>query len=339
MSRRLIIASLGLLLIAGRASADGPGTGGAQFLTIEQGARALGMGGAFTSVSDDANSLWWNPAGLSRSAYSEVTLSHTAYLDNVATEYVGFIRPYAPVHGTLGASLMYLNVPGIDGTDANGNPSGSLKTNAYIGTVSYGLSISTGLTFGVTAKYLSENLGGVSGTGFAADLGVQYWGDSYGVAAVIQNFGPSFKLGGSSDPLPRDLRFGAYYKPHKSLLLSFDEEKPYNDTARAHLGGEWAVLEAVRLRAGFEQVPNVAGAGVTAGIGVAGAFGGGKEKSKESSDVDAFKPFWERMSAAPGQDFKAAVKNGAVIVGLDYAFVSYGSSLSDVQRVTLTVRF
>jgi hypothetical protein len=34
------------------------------------------------------------------------------------------------------------------------------------------------------------------------------------------------------------------------------------------------------------------------------------------------------------------VKKGAVIVGIDYAFVSYGgSSLGNVQRITLTARF
>jgi hypothetical protein len=338
MSRRFLLAALALALTAGPAAATDPGTAGANFLTIEQGARPLGMGGAFSAMADDANALWWNPAGLARSPFSEVTLTHTVYLDNVATDYVGFVRPYAPVHGTLGASLLYLSVPGIDGTDALGNPTGSLKSNGYIATVSYGLAVSSGLTVGVTGKYISQNLGGTSGSGVAADIGAQYWADDYGAAVVIQNLGPSFKIGDTSDPLPRDLRVGAFYKPRKTLILAFDEEKPYNDTARAHLGGEWLATQVFRLRAGFQQVPNVSGAGFTVGLGLAGAFGGGL-KSEQSEEADSFKPFWERMSPAGGDDFKTAVRKGAYILGLDYAFVSYGSSLSDVHRITLTARF
>jgi hypothetical protein len=33
------------------------------------GVRALGMGGAFTAVADDATATWWNPAGLAGGAY------------------------------------------------------------------------------------------------------------------------------------------------------------------------------------------------------------------------------------------------------------------------------
>ena len=36
----------------------------AEFLSVPVGARAVGMGGAFTAVSDDATSPWWNPAGM-----------------------------------------------------------------------------------------------------------------------------------------------------------------------------------------------------------------------------------------------------------------------------------
>ena len=333
MSRRLLLAVLAVGLAPGSAGAEAVGTSGAQILTIEQGARGLGMGGAFISVADDSNALWWNPAGIAHAQYREATLSHTAYLDNIATEYFGYIHPVAQLHGVLGFSLTYLSIPGIDGTDASGNPTGSLKANGYVGSISYGLSVSSNLTVGVTGKYFSQTLGPNSGSDFAVDLGAQYWNDNYGVAVVAQNLGPSFSIGGVSDPLPRDLRAGAFYKPRSFFLISFDEEQPYNETAIAHLGGEWTVTQGIRLRAGFQQTPGIAGAGVTAGIGLAGVFGG---NAKDGSESDAFKPFWERMS---NQDFKSSLATGGYVVGLDYAFVSYGSSLNDVQRISLFARF
>ena len=39
-------------------------TAGASFLKFGMGARAVGMGEAFTSISGDISSVYWNPAGL-----------------------------------------------------------------------------------------------------------------------------------------------------------------------------------------------------------------------------------------------------------------------------------
>ncbi len=44
---------------------DKTGTTAAKFLSIDIGARAVGMGGAFTSIANDATAMYWNPAGLS----------------------------------------------------------------------------------------------------------------------------------------------------------------------------------------------------------------------------------------------------------------------------------
>jgi hypothetical protein len=40
------------------------------------GVRALGMGGAFTAVADDATSTWWNPAGLASGAFFSAILEY-----------------------------------------------------------------------------------------------------------------------------------------------------------------------------------------------------------------------------------------------------------------------
>ena len=55
-----------------------PSTAGAQpFETV--GVRALGMGGAFVAVADDATAVWWNPAGLATGGIFSMTIEHDTF--------------------------------------------------------------------------------------------------------------------------------------------------------------------------------------------------------------------------------------------------------------------
>lgn len=350
MKRGLLIAVLGFSTAAARAGSVNTGTSGAQLLSVEQGARGLGMGGAFSAAADDASSLWWNPAGLARAHLKEVIVSHTAYLDNVATEYAGFVLPYAPAHGAFGASFLYMNIPGIDGYDAAGNATGKLSAGGYVGTLSYGAQVTPNMTAGASAKLLSQKYGAASGSGFAGDIGAQYRDGVLGLGLVAQNLGPSFKTGSSSDPLPRTIRGGAFYLPTDHLLLSLEEEGPRSDSARAHAGAEWAFAEGLRLRGGFQQTPNSgSGAGFTVGFGIALAYDPlarpepakpATASSSPVSNLSPYTPLWENLGGMGSNSFalKNAAKPGAYLISLDYAFVSNGD-LSDVHRISLNVRF
>ena len=47
-----------------------------EFLKIPVGARAVGMGGAFSAIADDATAPFWNPAGMVYLPYKEGFLQH-----------------------------------------------------------------------------------------------------------------------------------------------------------------------------------------------------------------------------------------------------------------------
>lgn len=59
LSSMFILASVVCLLTSGVFA--GTGTSSAEFLTIGIGARAIGMGGAFTGLADDVSAGYWNP--------------------------------------------------------------------------------------------------------------------------------------------------------------------------------------------------------------------------------------------------------------------------------------
>jgi hypothetical protein len=342
-----VAAVLALGVAASSASAANVGVSGAQILSVEQGSRGVGMGDAYVSVVDDVDSLWWNPAGLARDTFSEATLTHTVFLQNTATDYLGFIRPVPQLNGTLGASLTYLSIPGVQGFDSSGNPTSNLSAYGYVGTISYGSQPIDGFTFGATGKYITQTYASETGSGFAADLGAQYWQDNWGLAAVIQNIGPSYSIGGVSDPLPRDIRVGGYYKVLSDrVTLSLDEELPYDQNGLAHVGAEWRLSQGVQLRLGVEQTSSEGpGAGVTAGFSIATAVGGKpaaaapRDRSatgKSYEDMDAMRSIWDHLGG--GEDFHKAVQDGAYIVGIDYAFTTLGT-IGEENRISLTVRF
>ncbi|MBN1638193.1 MAG: UPF0164 family protein, partial [Ignavibacteriales bacterium] len=57
------------------------GTTAANFLKIGAGARAIGMGGAYTALSDDIYSVYYNPAGIARTeGTGQVSFNHAEWL-------------------------------------------------------------------------------------------------------------------------------------------------------------------------------------------------------------------------------------------------------------------
>jgi hypothetical protein len=56
------------------------GSAGLQFLKVGVGARETAMGEAVTSIVNDANSVFWNPAGIAYLEKREVSFSHNQWL-------------------------------------------------------------------------------------------------------------------------------------------------------------------------------------------------------------------------------------------------------------------
>jgi len=83
-----------------------------EFLKIPVGARAIGLGGAFSAVSDDASAPYWNPAGMVYLPYREVILQHAEKFGSLLNhDFVGAVLPLGGATGrnsALGISMIRL---------------------------------------------------------------------------------------------------------------------------------------------------------------------------------------------------------------------------------------
>ncbi len=88
-----------------------------EFLKAPVGARAIGMGGAFTAVADDATAPWWNPAGMIYLPYREVIPQHAEKFGKLVNhDFLGGVLPLGGASGrqsALGVALLRLAVDDI----------------------------------------------------------------------------------------------------------------------------------------------------------------------------------------------------------------------------------
>jgi hypothetical protein len=96
-----------------------------EFLKVPVGARAVGMGGAFTAVADDATAPWWNPAGMIYLPYREVIPQHAEKFGKLVNhDFLGVVLPLggpSSKQSALGLGLVRLAVDDIPITPRPGD--------------------------------------------------------------------------------------------------------------------------------------------------------------------------------------------------------------------------
>ncbi len=187
---------LGLLPAAAFASIfPKTGTAGLQFLKLGVDARAIGMGEAYTPVSDDISSVYWNPAGLAIKTRNQLMFSHTNWPADIMQEF--FAASYVSDYGTFGFQASLLHMDDMDvTTEETFGPTGEKFTNSDLAVgITYAQMFTDRFAFGISGKYLREDLYEYDVNGFSFDLGSRFntgW-RNLTIGMAMRNFGPDLK--------------------------------------------------------------------------------------------------------------------------------------------------
>ncbi len=264
------------------------GTTAAKFLSVGVGPRANAMGGAFSAVSNDASSMYWNPAGIGDVKSYQGIFTYTKLFADINLNYFGVVTPIEGV-GNFGVSVTALNFGEMDITTEL-NPEG-IGTTFSAGSYAFGISFARYITqdfaIGATVKYIRENIYNSSADGFAIDVGTMFntpfWGIKF--ASSITNFGTKMQMSGDDllvrydqDPttagnnetvdanlatdqfeLPLRLQIGISKNIHISegynFLVDVDAVYPNDNKQWVNVGAELSMFNnLLALRAGYKAL-------------------------------------------------------------------------------------
>ena len=285
------------------------GTTIAQFLKIDQSARASGMGNAGTALFGEASAMYYNPASMGRLTQTDAQFTYTEWLAGITFNYAA-----------LGVKVENIGTFALQATSMNSGDIAVRTVDQPLGTgeyynvqdfalgLGYGLMLTDRVSVGFMVNYISESIWHDNLIDFGINLGVQYQVEPGGltVGASLLNFGPRAnysgrdlyvdynqdptKHGGNDQlpgelrtdlfPLPTLFRIGVSY-PYKfdennKITLAVDALHPNDNNESLDAGAELTLMKNFSVRGGYRNLflPNSEG-GLELGAGVNYSFAEG----------------------------------------------------------------
>lgn len=260
------------------------GTTSFQFLSVNPSAQASSLGESISSRISGSESLFLNPAGLASVEHMDLSMSYFNYFFDIQT--MALTGGYKLKNiGTIGLQCIYTNYGKMDitsveyqGTDADGNfnPGYTGETfNPYhmVLGLTYAKSITSNFSFGLTAKYVKEDLDVSSDKGDIAPSQILFDGGliyktgfrSIQTSAVVRNFGGDIVYYEDEFPAPQTLIIGISAdlfsngdallfttNDNHKLMFAFDLIAPRDYDQQYNLGLEYSLWNSLFFRTGYK---------------------------------------------------------------------------------------
>lgn len=251
------------------------GTTSAEFLLFGAGARGTALGGAYAAIANDASALYYNPAGTALMNRPGLVVGTYDYVADTRYSWGGLAFPFSGGSRAVGLQLGtfgFKDQPVYTVDQPNGTGATYDVSETFVG-LTYAQNFSDRFSAGLTAKFVSDQLGDVSGRAFAVDFGTNFHaalsGHPVKFSFVLSNLGTNVAYNGNAlnsgttrTPLPGEDDVPSIPQPTRLRTKSF----PLPTTFRVGLAYELLTGSSAKLTflSDFNQ-PNNSRAGFSAG--------------------------------------------------------------------------
>jgi len=171
MKRIVLFFSLAVLWACTTVFGREGSSGTSSLFLLGAGTRAVGMGGSFVSVADDASAVFWNPAGLARLSFGELDFSHVTLPEGSEYDFAGLAYPSVK-HGSFALGFLRVGTDGIFSRDSRAADLGSTSFSETEFLLAYGYPLLNFLAVGGTFKLYNQSVAGYSANAVGADFGI-----------------------------------------------------------------------------------------------------------------------------------------------------------------------
>ncbi|KXK04606.1 MAG: type IX secretion system protein PorQ [Ignavibacteriaceae bacterium] len=256
------------------------------FLYLNPDARSSSMAGTFTSMFNDVNTIFYNPAGLATVEKRELSAGFFKYLLDINSGNIAYSQKYKD-YGWFGAGIQYMNYGSFRKFDEQYNEIGTFGASELALSLGYASKLLPELNYGLNLKLIHSSIDEYSSSAIAVDLGLLYHDttNTFSAGISIQNLGTQIsKYSDSGEELPLNISIGAS-KQLKYLPLTVfvsinqineEQEKSIERLKYFSIGGEFKLSDNVNLRVGYNnkfrqnyKTGTTTGlAGFSAGVGI-----------------------------------------------------------------------
>lgn len=235
------------------------------FLRMGVGARALGMGGAFSAIANDPSAAYWNPSGLGQIHNFQFELMNVNLPFDRTLNYFSAALPLKRFM-TFGVSWIGFRVEDLEARTSNSAEPEFLfnnTQNAFF--LSMGTSLTHNFSVGGSVKYIRNELGNFAANGLGFDGSVLFQPtDRLSLGLLVQDIGTDYRWeGGLTEGIPMTLRLGTAWEIIEGVIVATDVSKTTDESPQYHIGGEIRPVNSLPLRIGWNNEQITGGAGIT----------------------------------------------------------------------------
>jgi hypothetical protein len=252
------------------------GLNSASFLNVGVGARNVGLGSAASSITNDVNQVFWNPAGAAlRTQTLQAAVNYNKWIGDLDHNCVAVGYNLQDV-GTISLGVITFGCSDIPANrdrytnpelDVLSNDPNSGSTYSYMDMVisgTYSRYLLDNLALGITAKYINETIDDVNAGTFAMDFGTIYSiSKAWKISARMSNLGGDIKFYDVASPIPLTFSIGTSYEfssfsndgkmEDVKTLLSIEAVKPNDGPQYFYGGAELSLIDnMVAIRGGYK---------------------------------------------------------------------------------------